>query len=221
MRILTWMIASTLLTAASAAGAEKTWRETLHEQLPLLGHRNWVIVADSAFPLQIAPGVETIYTGEDQLTVLNAVLRELGSAKHVSPVVYLDAEIEHVPEKDAPGIDAYKTALSAALGDRKVQHFPHEEVLRKIDQTGKMFKILMLKTNLTVPYTSVFLELDCGYWGPEQEKAMRAAMSAVAAKTRESRPQPARGHRGRSRKDRRLRLRVDHLDQRPDVPERK
>jgi hypothetical protein len=34
----------------------------------------------------------------------------------------------------------------------------------------------MVKTTLAVPYTTVFMELDCGYWGPEAEAALRARM---------------------------------------------
>jgi hypothetical protein len=31
-----------------------------------------------------------------------------------------------------------------------------------------------------MPYTSVFLQLDCAYWGPDAEKKLRAAISAAA-----------------------------------------
>jgi hypothetical protein len=34
----------------------------------------------------------------------------------------------------------------------------------------------MVKTTLAVPYTSVFLELDCGYWASEAEAKMREKM---------------------------------------------
>jgi hypothetical protein len=34
----------------------------------------------------------------------------------------------------------------------------------------------MVKTTLAVPYTTVFLELDCGYWGPDAEAKMRELM---------------------------------------------
>jgi hypothetical protein len=34
----------------------------------------------------------------------------------------------------------------------------------------------MIKTDLTLPYTSVFMELDCGYWSPESEAKMREKM---------------------------------------------
>ena len=37
----------------------------------------------------------------------------------------------------------------------------------------------MVKTTLAVPTTSVFLELDCGYWSPEAEAKMREKMKEV------------------------------------------
>jgi hypothetical protein len=36
--------------------------------------------------------------------------------------------------------------------------------------------VLILKTNLRLPYTSVFIELDCGYWSPEAERRLRDKM---------------------------------------------
>ena len=51
------------------------WTDTLAAYLPALGHRNWIVVADSAFPLQISPGIETIVTNEDHFAVLDKVLK--------------------------------------------------------------------------------------------------------------------------------------------------
>jgi hypothetical protein len=71
--------------AVSYAQAAKSpaWTETLKGYLPALGHRNWIVVADSAFPLQISPGIETIATGEDHFAVLKKVLEMVDGAKHV------------------------------------------------------------------------------------------------------------------------------------------
>jgi hypothetical protein len=30
---------------------------------------------------------------------------------------------------------------------------------------------------MTLPYTTVFLQLDCAYWGPDNEKRLRERMS--------------------------------------------
>jgi hypothetical protein len=39
-----------------------------------------------------------------------------------------------------------------------------------------MFSILIIKSTMTIPYTSVFIELDCGYWDGEREATLRAAI---------------------------------------------
>jgi hypothetical protein len=41
-----------------------------------------------------------------------------------------------------------------------------------------LFRVLVVKTNMRIPYTSVFFELDCGYWNAHAEKQLRAAMKS-------------------------------------------
>lgn len=149
------------------------WRARLHEELPLLGHRNWIAVVDSAYPLQTSAGIETVETDSEQLDVVRAVLDELGKVKHVRPVIFTDAELKIVPETDAAGVSAYREALIKVLGARDAQSLPHEQIIAKLDEAGKTFHILVLKTSLTIPYTSVFMRLDCGYWSAEQEQRLR------------------------------------------------
>jgi hypothetical protein len=52
----------------------------------------------------------------------------------------------------------------------------HADLIARLDEVGRTFKIVMVKTTLAVPYTTVFLELDCGYWGPDAEAKMRELM---------------------------------------------
>ena len=152
------------------------WMETLKEYLPALGHRNWIVIADSAFPLQISPGIETIVTGEDHFAVLEKVLKMVDGAKHIRPKVWLDKELSFVPEELAPGADDARRRLDEALKGRGAQPVLHEDLIARLDQAGRTFKIVMVKTTLAVPYTTVFLELDCGYWSPADEAKMREKM---------------------------------------------
>lgn len=152
------------------------WTDTLAAYLPALGHRNWIVVADSAFPLQISPGIETIVTNEDHFAVLDKVLKMVDAAKHIHPKIWLDKELAFVPEALAPGADEVRRRLDEALKGRGATPVLHEDLIARLDQVGKTFKIVMVKTTLAVPYTSVFLELDCGYWGPEAEAKMREKM---------------------------------------------
>jgi hypothetical protein len=46
----------------------------------------------------------------------------------------------------------------------------------KLDRAGELFCVLIVKTNLRIAYTSVFFELECGYWNAQAEKKLRAAM---------------------------------------------
>jgi hypothetical protein len=179
MRIRIRFIALILLllnAAAQLTAAEAAWRKTLDKQLPLLGHRNWIVVADSAYPWQTAAGIETIYTDADQLEVVNAVLNALGKTRHVEPAIYTDAELSHIPEEGAKGISEYREQLKKLFRGKKVQSLPHEQIIGKLDETGKTFHVLLLKTKLTLPYTSVFFQLDCGYWNADSEQKLREAM---------------------------------------------
>ena len=174
------------LLVSRAGSAETTqskrvapdWETILSARVRDYGHRNWIVIADSAYPAQVREGIETIATNESQLTVIEAVLEHLERAQHVRPILYLDKELSYVPESDAAGIEAYRKDLEKLLGNRKRTTLPHEQIIAKLDKAGESFKVLVLKTNLTLPYTSVFFELDCGYWSPEAEARLRNAMKA-------------------------------------------
>ena len=148
-----------------------------------MGHRNWIAVVDSAYPLQTSGGIETVETGADQLDVVQTVLDSIGKSRHVRPVIFTDAELKAVPESDAAGVTAYRESLSKLLsevqgGKMEAQAMPHEDIIAKLDEAGKTFHILVLKSTMTIPYTSVFIQLDCGYWTGEQEKRLRERMRA-------------------------------------------
>ncbi len=170
------LAALALAVLAGCQTSSPNWRQKLSQELPVMGHRNWIIIADSAYPAQSGQGIETIYTGAGQLEVVKTVLAALDGTRHVQPVVHVDAELEQVPESLAPGIEAYRKELKQLLQKRRVNSLPHEELIAKLDQAGKTFRVLILKSDLAIPYTTVFLELDCGYWGPDQEKKLRERM---------------------------------------------
>ena len=107
------LIGATLL-APSAAAAPAAWEARLDELLPLFGHRNWIVVADSAYQ-QARPSIETLVAGADQLQVVDRVLRAIEASVHVAPAVYTDRELEFVPETAAPGISAYRRRLGERL----------------------------------------------------------------------------------------------------------
>jgi len=83
------------------------WKSEVAETLKLFGHRNWIVVADGAYPQQSNPAIKTI------------------------------------------------------------------TIIRDLDAAAKLFNVLIIKTDLAIPYTSVFYQLECGYWNAAAEERLR------------------------------------------------
>jgi hypothetical protein len=177
---LTLALATSTLLAAPPP-TPNTWRTKVAKTLPLLGHRNWILIVDSAYPLQASPGVDTVDTNADQLEVVRYVLGAIGNSIHVRPDIFMDAELPFVPDQDAPGASHFRAEIGDLLRSYPVQALPHEQVISKIDESSKLFHVLVLKTNMAIPYTSVFIRLNCKYWGDDAEKRLRAKMSQAAS----------------------------------------
>jgi D-ribose pyranose/furanose isomerase RbsD len=159
--------------------SSRDWQLGLAQKLPFLGHRNWIVIADSAYPAQASEGIDTIYIGGDQANAVRRILQSVDAARHVRGIVYVDQELKHVSDKDAPGIDQYREQLNKLLKDRPVETMPHEDIIEKLDEAAEKFRVLIFKTDLTLPYTSVFIQLDCGYWSSEAEQRLRKQMEAA------------------------------------------
>lgn len=163
------------------AAKKSGWEQRLTELLPLYGHRNWIVVADSAYPAQAKPGIETIFTGCDQLTAVRKVYDAITESTHIRANIYVDQELASVPEHDAAGVLDYRGQLERLFG-ASMREIPHEQIIARLDQAGQVFRVLLLKTTLTIPYTSVFFELDCGYWSADAEARLRKAMKSAKKK---------------------------------------
>lgn len=164
-----------LLQPVSLA-AQSNWQSRVAQTMPLMGHRNWILIVDSAYPLQSSPGVETIETNASHLDVVRYVLGAINNSIHVRPLMYMDAELPFVPDDDAPGASAYREQIQHMLSDYRIESLPHERVINQVDETSKEFHVLVLKTTMTIPYSSVFIRLDCKYWSADAERRLRARM---------------------------------------------
>jgi hypothetical protein len=94
----------------------------------------------------------------------------------------MDAELPFVSDSDALGASAYRREIAELLRKYPAQSQPHEKLISDIDEAGKTFHVLVLKTNMTIPYTSVFIRLDCKYWSADQETNLRKKMKDVLPK---------------------------------------
>ena len=177
--LLLLFLAGTLPGPATPNPAVSDWRTTLERRLPLYGHRNWIVVSDAAFPAYSQSGIETMVVNQDLASVLDYVAKAIASSKHVRAAAFLDRELDFVEEKDYPGVTHLRQEINRAFGKNSLSSVPHAEAISKIDEAGKTFRVLFIKTNTTIPYTSVFMRLDCGYLTEEIDAKIKNAMASA------------------------------------------
>jgi hypothetical protein len=182
MHLVSLAVVVVLALVLGAAGqsdtpmARPSWRQVLAEHLHQYGAHNWIVVADSAYPDHARDGIETVVIDADQVEVLQTLLAMIDSHKHLRASACVDAELKSVADTDAPGIANYRDRLARVLERRTVSTLPHEQAVTRIDKVGQTYRVLVLKTSSVLPYSTVYLELDAGYWSPEAERRLRDAM---------------------------------------------
>ncbi|MDR1747417.1 MAG: hypothetical protein LBR49_09160 [Tannerella sp.] len=157
----------------SALVNAQDWKTSFEQQLPYLGHRNWILIVDKAFPAQTSPGIDVFYTNDDIEKVASYVLDKIKNADHIRPVIYLDKELDYLTDKQVKNVEKMKRNYQKLFKDYPNNTLWHESVFAKIDEASEQFRIIVLKTNTLMPYSSVFIELDCGYWDEKSEQTLR------------------------------------------------
>jgi D-ribose pyranose/furanose isomerase RbsD len=152
------------------------WQTALQSKLSVFGHRNWILIVDKAFPMQNGSGITYINSNEKLLPVLTYTLGEIKNAEHVKPIIFQDKELSFITEAQSKGVKQLAASIQKALGENNVQTIPHDSIFLKIDEAAKLFNVLIIKTNEIIPYSSVFLQLDCAYWNGEKEAKLRSVM---------------------------------------------
>ena len=130
-----------------------------------------------------ANGYNVIFASDGLTCIEEAqkhVLAAIAQCRHIRANVFADKELAYLAESDAPGVLKYCRGLEAALKEANVSYLPHEQIIDKLDESARLFRILLIKTDMTIPYTSVFFQLDCGYWNTDAEHRLRKALSAAS-----------------------------------------
>ena len=81
------------------------WQTVLQDKLPLLGHRNWIVITDMAYPLQTREGITTLTANEPNTEVLGTVKKMVDNSLHVYAHIYQDEELSFLEEGFCPGIN--------------------------------------------------------------------------------------------------------------------
>src|ERR1700735_2611247 len=80
--VLCLLLAAPVMHAAQPS-VSSNWKARVDGTMPLLGHRNWILIVDSAYPLQTSPGVETIETNAPLVAVLRFTLGAVDNSEYV------------------------------------------------------------------------------------------------------------------------------------------
>lgn len=159
------------------------WKDQLHNNLAVLGARNWIVVAESSFPSYAGAGVKTVVVDRPSDEVFAQVLDSLEMEGHVQPRIMIASELGKISEDYAPGIKRYKTRVAKLLPGRMHFELPNRIINGQVEDATKMFNVLVIKTATAIPYSNIYIELDSGYWSSESETALRSKLEGATQGT--------------------------------------
>lgn len=165
-----------LLSGCAWLPRQSEWQIAVGNQAAQLGYRNWIVVAEASFPAHQRPGIRQIAANAEIPEALDHVLATLETTQHVSPRIYLPRELKAVENDYAPGIDGYRRKLLAAMHGHEWIELDHASLEVLLADANRSFDVLVVRTTTALPYSSVFIELQPGYWDAESEQRLRDKM---------------------------------------------
>ncbi len=170
---------------------------TLHEQraalrahiapnLDVLGARNWIVIADPAYPILAGEGVDVLTVEAGSIDTLREVLGLLDDEGSLTPRIWFCSELEQLTEMRAPGVRRHRRALHRLISSELHYEVTDRIISLQLTQAAQTYRILYIKTSTALPYSAVAIELDSGYWDSDDEAELRERMEKLAA------PQPAK-----------------------------
>lgn len=174
-----WIGAAALISGCGLwpGGGREGWKAAVEMQAAQLGYRNWIVIAESSFPAHSRPGTRQVNTYQPIPVVLDEVLQALERTEHVRARIYIPWELAAVENDYAPGVDQYRRELEVALHGHEPTELDQDSLLTLVQDAQKSFDVLVLRTTTALPYSSVFLELQPGYWDGESEQRLRERLS--------------------------------------------
>lgn len=156
--------------------SKSPWVKSLQSEVAALGAKNWIVVSERAYPTPKQSGVHVLVADAPMPEVLGEVFDAIESEGHIWPKIYTLREFEHLQEDYAPGVGMVRKARNVVLGERKSQEISKTVAERMFNNSMKDYRVLLIKSNSAYPYSSIFMELDSGYWNGNSEEALRKVM---------------------------------------------
>ncbi len=167
-------LAATLLSIGCAAfEKQETWQAAVDRQASQLGYRNWIVIAEASFPAHNRPGIRQVNASVDVPEAVDYVLNALEQTENVRPHVYLTRELRSIENDFAPGIDEMRKRLHGSLHGHEATELDQQSLLTLLEDANRSFDVLVVRTPTALPYSSVFLELQPGYWDVDSETRLR------------------------------------------------
>jgi D-ribose pyranose/furanose isomerase RbsD len=172
-RILLSLVMTLFTLGCANMQGDEGWKAAVNRQVGQLGYRNWIVVAEASFPAHSRPGVRQVTATEEIPEVLDYVLHTLEQTENVRPQVYTTRELRSVENDFAPGIDDLRKRLKTSLHGHEPTELDQQSLLALLQDANRSFDVLVIRTPTALPYASVFLELQPGYWDVDSETRLR------------------------------------------------
>lgn len=152
---------------------DSSWQSAVNRQAGQLGYRNWIVIAEASFPAHSRPGVRQVNASVGIPETLDYVLNTLEQTENVRPQIYLTRELRSVENDFAPGIDELSKRIKSALHGHEATELDQQSLLTLLEDANRSFDVLVIRTSTALPYSSVFIELQPGYWDVDSETRLR------------------------------------------------
>jgi len=149
------------------------WKDSVNRQVNQLGYRNWIVVSEASFPAHSRAGVRQVNADAEVPEVVDYVLNALEQTENVRPRIYLTREMRSVENDFAPGIDQMRQRISGSLHGHEATELDQQSLITLLESANQSYDVLVIRTPTALPYTSVFMELQPGYWDAESEDRLR------------------------------------------------
>lgn len=160
-------------TGCADFGSQNSWQAAVDRQAAQLGYRNWIVIAEASYPAQNRPGLRQVVADVDIPEALDYVLHALERTENLRPRVYLTRELRSIENDFAPGIDEMRKRINGALHGHEAAQLEQQSLMTLLEDTARSFDVLVIRTRSAMPYASVFLELQPGYWDEASESRLR------------------------------------------------
>lgn len=176
MKLPCVMIALTVALCSGCASfkTDNSWQAAVDRQASQLGYRNWIVICDASFPALNRPGLRQLNAPVQVPEAVDYVLKALEQTENVRPRVYLTRELRSVENDFAPGIDDLRKQVLGSLHGHESTELEQQSLLTLLQDANRSFDVLVIRTTTALPYASVFLELQPGYWDADSEDRLRA-----------------------------------------------